>query len=124
MCSNLWGCKEVDTTELLDSGTAGGHGRDGFDLRVGRPPGEGPPGEGPPGEVRRPPGGGNGNHSSILAWEIPPTEEPGGLQSGVAKQQTRLSDEAATNMIVPLKKTAHGFLPAPLRSMASQLDLT
>ena len=29
----------------------------------------------------RPPGGGNGNHCSILAWEIPWTEEPGGLQS-------------------------------------------
>ena len=29
----------------------------------------------------RPPGEGNGNHSSILAWEIPWTEEPGGLQS-------------------------------------------
>ena len=27
------------------------------------------------------PGGGNGNHSSILAWKIPWTEEPGGLQS-------------------------------------------
>ena len=24
------------------------------------------------------PGGGNGNHSSILAWKIPWTEEPGG----------------------------------------------
>ena len=30
---------------------------------------------------------GNGNHSSILAWEIPWTEEPGGLQStGVTKE--------------------------------------
>ena len=29
----------------------------------------------------RPPGGGNGTHSSTLAWEIPWTEEPGGLQS-------------------------------------------
>ena len=29
----------------------------------------------------RSPGEGNGNHSSILAWEIPRTEEPGGLQS-------------------------------------------
>ena len=29
----------------------------------------------------RSPGGGNGNHSSILAWEIPWTEEPGGLES-------------------------------------------
>ena len=25
------------------------------------------------------PGEGNGNHSSILVWEIPWTEEPGGL---------------------------------------------
>ena len=29
----------------------------------------------------RSPGGGNGNHSSILAWNIPWTEELGGLQS-------------------------------------------
>ena len=29
----------------------------------------------------RSPGEGNGNHSSILAWGIPWTEEPGGLQS-------------------------------------------
>ena len=27
------------------------------------------------------PGKGNGTHSSILAWEIPRTEEPGGQQS-------------------------------------------
>ena len=32
-------------------------------------------------------------HSSIPAWRIPWTEEPGGLQSmGVAKSQTGLSD--------------------------------
>ena len=32
-------------------------------------------------------------HSSVLAWRIPWTEEPGGLQSmGVTKSQTRLSD--------------------------------
>ena len=32
-------------------------------------------------------------HSSILAWQIPWTEEPGGLQSmGSQKSQTRLSD--------------------------------
>ena len=29
----------------------------------------------------RSPGGGNGNSFSILAWRIPWTEEPGGLQS-------------------------------------------
>ena len=32
-------------------------------------------------------------HSSILAWEIPQTEEPGGLQSmGSQKSQTQLSN--------------------------------
>ena len=37
---------------------------------------------------------GMATHSSVLAWRIPRTEEPGGLQSmGVAKSQTRLSDD-------------------------------
>ena len=32
-------------------------------------------------------------HSSVLAWEIPWTEEPGGLQPmGLQKSRTRLSD--------------------------------
>ena len=32
-------------------------------------------------------------HSSILTWEIPRTEEPGGLQSmGLQKSCTQLSD--------------------------------
>ena len=36
---------------------------------------------------------GTATHSIILAWRIPWTEEPGGLQSiGVAKSRTRLSD--------------------------------
>jgi len=36
-------------------------------------------------------------HSNILAWEIPWTEEPGGLQSmGLQKSQTQLSDETTT----------------------------
>ena len=35
---------------------------------------------------------GMGTHSSISAWRIPWTEEPGGLQSGVTKSWTRLSD--------------------------------
>ena len=34
------------------------------------------------------PGGGNGNHRCILAWEIPWTEEPGRLQS-VGLQRVR-----------------------------------
>ena len=32
------------------------------------------------------------NHSSILAWKIPWTEEPGGLQSMGSQSQTRLSN--------------------------------
>ena len=31
--------------------------------------------------LERSPGGGHGTHSSILAWRIPWTEQPGGLQS-------------------------------------------
>ena len=32
-------------------------------------------------------------HSSVLTWEIPTAEEPGGLQSiGLQKTQTQLSD--------------------------------
>ena len=31
-------------------------------------------------------------HSTILAWRIPWTQEPGGLQSTGSQSQTRLSD--------------------------------
>ena len=34
----------------------------------------------------RSPEEGKGNHSSVLAWEIPWTEEPGGLQSMRSKR--------------------------------------
>ena len=37
----------------------------------------------------RSPGGGNATHSSILAWEIPCMEEPGGPQS-MGSQRVRL----------------------------------
>ena len=41
----------------------------------------------------RSPGKGMAMHSSILAWRIPWTENPGGLQSmGSKKSQTRLSN--------------------------------
>ena len=41
---------------------------------------------------------GMATHSSILAWRIPWTEEPGGLHTvhGVAKSRTRLSESAHT----------------------------
>ena len=39
-------------------------------------------------------------HSSILAWKIPWTEEPGGLQSmGVTKNQTQMSERAQDNLL-------------------------
>ena len=37
------------------------------------------------------PGEGNSNHPSILAWEIPWTEEPGGLHR-ITKSRTQLSN--------------------------------
>ena len=38
-------------------------------------------------------------HSSILAWEIPWTEEPGGLQSmGSQKNRTRLGGSTTINV--------------------------
>ena len=44
-------------------------------------------------------------HSSTLAWKIPCTEEPGGLQSmGVVKSQTRLSDFTFTFHFHALEK--------------------
>ena len=41
--------------------------------------------------LERAAGEGNGNHSSILAWSIPWTEEPGRLQS-IGPERVRLSD--------------------------------
>ena len=35
---------------------------------------------------------GMATHSGILAWKIPWTEEPGGLQSMGSQSQTQLSD--------------------------------
>ena len=35
---------------------------------------------------------GMATHSSVLAWRIPWTEEPGGLQSMGSQSQTRLSN--------------------------------
>ena len=40
--------------------------------------------------LERSPGGGHGNHSSIHAWRIPWTEEPGRLGSKASQSRTRL----------------------------------
>ena len=47
----------------------------------------------------RSPGVGNGVFSSILAWEIPWTEEPGGLQS-MGLKKVRLGTHIHKNTIV------------------------
>ena len=72
-------------------------------------------------------------HSSTLAWKIPWTEKPGGLQSmGVAKGRTRLSDftftfhfhalekEMATHSSVPAWRSPGMGEPGGLRSMGSR----
>ena len=46
----------------------------------------------------RSPGVGNGNHSSILAWKILRTPEPGTLHPWGRKARTWLSDERADKM--------------------------
>ena len=43
-------------------------------------------------------------HSSTLPWQIPWTEEPGRLQSMVARSQTRLSDVTFTFHFHALEK--------------------
>ena len=39
-------------------------------------------------------------HSSVLAWRIPWTEEPGGLQSRVTKSWTQLKRLSTHKMII------------------------
>ena len=60
----------------------------------------------------RSPGEGNGYHFCILAWRIPWTEEPGGLQSMGLLQ--RVGHESTTNTFVngvqPLKIVNHYIL--------------
>ena len=43
-------------------------------------------------------------HSSILAWKIPWTEEPGGLQSNRLQSQTQLNDWNTHNTLHLKKK--------------------
>ena len=43
-------------------------------------------------------------HSSVLAWESPWTEEPGGLQVTGSQSRTRLSAQAAAGSEPPEQK--------------------
>ena len=56
-------------------------------------------------------------HSSILAWKIPWTEEPGGLQSMGSQSQTRLSNftfnfSCALKSVLQNKRSHHNEKPA------------
>ena len=42
-------------------------------------------------ESERSPGGGNGNPLQYSAWEIPWTEEPGGMMQSIGSQRVRCS---------------------------------
>ena len=58
----------------------------------------------------RSPGGGHGNHSSILAWRIPWTEEPDGLQSIVSQSQIQLKRLSMhTQNVTSFSFTVHDF---------------
>ena len=83
-CCSPWGCKESDTTEQLNwtevtqvlprwlSGKEPACQYAGY---VGSIPG-----------LRRSPGGGNGHPLEYSCWEIPSTEEPGGVQPTVSQR--------------------------------------
>ena len=49
----------------------------------------------------RPPGEGSGNHSSTLAWEIPWTEEPGGLQRSQTQRSGFTSSQPLLSSLPP-----------------------
>ena len=51
-------------------------------------------------------------HSSILAWRIPWTEEPGGLQPVGSQSQTRLSEHTQEEGGLPAPNPS-SLLPAP-----------
>ena len=44
-------------------------------------------------EPGRSPGGGHGDHSSVLAWRTPRTEDPGGLQS-MGRKESDMTEDA------------------------------
>ena len=58
------------------------------------------------------PGEGNGSHSSILAWRIPRTEEPGGLQS-MGSQRVR-HDGATSLSLFPFMHWRRKWQPTPV----------
>ena len=67
----------------------------------------------------RSPGGGHGTHSSILAWRIPGTGEPGGLPSvGSRRVRHDWSDLAASNNL----SVFNHEIPLPVCSQTYKMD--
>ena len=64
------------------------------------------------------PGEGNASHSSMLAWEIPWTEEPGGLQSMASRE----SIEQASSEGMLKKETQRGESSTGCRLEGKQGD--
>ena len=57
-------------------------------------------------------------HSSILAWEIPWTEHPGGLQAmGCSKSRTRLSDY---QVVAPMVKCLPAMRVTQVQSLGQE----
>ena len=66
-------------------------------------------------------------HSNIFAWELPRTEEPGELQSMVAKSQTQLSDwrhHTLAYEITHLIKANHAMFLGALSHLLRQTTLS
>ena len=65
-------------------------------------------------------------HSTILAWRIPRTEEPGGLQSTGSQSWAQLNDRACTRDAVPsspsnVMRTRRNTAPSKLRSVSHRV---
>ena len=61
-------------------------------------------------------------HSSLLAWRIPGTGEPGGLPSmGVAQSQTRLKRlSSSSSMVVQMVKRLPAMRETQVRSLGQE----
>ena len=71
----------------------------------------------------RSPGEGNASHSSILTWEIPWTEEPGGLQSMELKEPgttERLNNQPTPEQQMLVAQTREGMVEVVEREKASK----
>ena len=60
-------------------------------------------------------------HSSILAWRIPGTEEPGGLQPVGSQSQTRLSEHTQGKVTYPPQTRLPSSLPQTISVLLKRI---